>query len=331
MSNWNPCIVRLGKIGRHPNADTLEISEVMGGTCLFKEGQYKEGDLVSWIPYDTVVSDHPEFSWLGDKKRIKPVKLRGIFSEAILVPAPEGFVEGQSVVEHFGLVKYEYDEEIAGRLETDTENGPKHFDIPYYDLENLRKYVERFEEGEEVLITEKIEGENFSVLHDGERLWVRSRNNYKKENPDSHWWQTVLEMGLKETLAAYPGLAFQGEIYGGVKHFGYDCDRGTNKISRKLRIFDVWDTKARQYLEWAEVKSLSAAVGLELVPELYCGAWKTDKSLYILAEGKSTIGECVREGMVMRSVPNAFDPYLNGRKIAKLKGEGYQLFKAKKS
>jgi RNA ligase (TIGR02306 family) len=331
MSNWNPCIVRLGKIDRHPNADTLEISEVMGGTCIFKEGQYKEGDLVSWIPYDTVCSDNPTFDWLGTKKRIKPTKLRGIFSEAILVPAPAGMQEGDSVVDHFGLVKYEYDEEVAGRLETDTEHGPKHFEIPYYDLENLRKYVDRFEEGEEVLITEKIEGENFSVLHDEERLWVRSRNNFKKEDPESHWWKTILLMGLKEKLAAFPWLAVQGELYGNVKHFPYDAQIVDNKRLRKLRVFDVWDTKARRYLEWDEVEKLATEVGLELVPHLYKGPWKTDKSLYSLAEGTSTIGECVREGMVVRSVPNAWDPYMNGRKIAKLKGEAYQLFKAKKS
>lgn len=330
MSNWTPMVVRLNKIGRHPNADTLEISEVMGGTVIFKENQYREGDLVAWIPYDTICSDHQAFSWLGDKKRIKPSKLRGIFSEAILVPAPPGMQEGDSVVEYFNLKKYEYDEEAAGKTDSDAEHSPKHFEIPYYDLESLRKYVDRFEEGEEVLITEKIEGENFSVLHDGDRLWVRSRANFKLENPDSHWWKTVLAMELKEKLSIFPMLAFQGELYGGVKHFPYDCDRSTDKFLRKLRIFDIWDTKARKYLEWSEVEKFSAAVGLELVPELYRGPWKTDKSLYTLAEGKSTIGENIREGTVMRSIPNAFDPYMNGRKIAKLKGEAYQLFKAKK-
>jgi hypothetical protein len=45
-----------------------------------------------------------------------------------------------------------------------------------------------------------------------------------------------------------------------------------------------------------------------------------------MAEGTSTIGTCVREGIVIRSVPEAWDPKL-GRKIIKLKGRGYKLFK----
>jgi RNA ligase (TIGR02306 family) len=331
LSNWDPIVVRLEKIGRHPNADTLEISSVMGDTVIFKEGQYREGDLVSYLPYDTICSDHPVFEWLDAKKRIKPMKLRGIFSEGIIVPAPSGFVEGQSVVDYYGLVKYEYPEEVAARIEADTEGQPKHFSIPHYDLENLRKYENRFVDGEQVLITEKIEGENISIIHDGERLWVRSRNLYKKEDPISHWWKTVLEMQLNEKLAMFPGFAFIGELYCGVKYFPYDGPVIDNKVQRKIRIFDIWDTKDRRYVEWNALKEMCSQVGLEIVPELYMGEWKTDKSLYALAEGNSTIGDNLREGFVMRSIPNAFDPYLNGRKIVKLKGTDYQLFKAKKS
>ena len=332
MSNWEPKVVRLGKIARHPNANTLEISTVLGdNTVIMKENQYVEGDLACYIPYDTIVSDDPVFSFLGDKKRIKPMKLRGIFSEGILVPAPPGFNENDSVVEFYNLRKYEYEEEVAARVEADTEGQPKHFSIPHYDLENLRKYIDCFAENETVLITEKLEGENFSVIHDGERLWVRSRNLYKKEDPTSHWWKTPLELNLQNTLSEYSGFAFMGELYCGVKYFPYDGPVVDKKIQRKLRIFDVWDTKTMKFLEWDTVKEMCAKVGLEMVPELYFGPWKTDKSLYSLAEGNSTIGNHCREGFVMRSVPNSYNPYLNGRKIVKFKGEIYQLFKAKKT
>lgn len=332
MSNWEPKVVRLGKVGRHPNADTLEISSVLGDNpVIFKENQYKEGDLVSYLPYDTICSDNPIFDFLGAKKRIKPMKLRGIFSEGILIPAPPGMVEGDSVVEFYGLTKHEYEEEVEARVETDTEKGPQHFNIPYYDLENLRKYLKCFKEGEQVLITEKLEGENYSILHDGERTWVRSRNLFKKEDSTSHWWKTAMEMGLPEKLAAFPMLAFMGELYCGVKHFPYDGPVIEGKIQRKIRIFDIWDSNARKFLEWDKVKEICGQLGLQTVPELYTGPWKEDKSLYNFAEGTSVLGKNAREGFVMRSIPNAFDPYLNGRKIVKLKGEEYQLFKAKKS
>jgi hypothetical protein len=48
--------------------------------------------------------------------------------------------------------------------------------------------------------------------------------------------------------------------------------------------------------------------------------------LLIAPHEETTIGTCVREGIVIRSVPEAWDPKL-GRKIIKLKGRGYKLFK----
>jgi RNA ligase (TIGR02306 family) len=333
MSNWTPIVIRLTKIARHPNAETLEISQVLGDhTVIFKENQYKEGDLVSFIPYDTVCSDNPIFDFLGDKKRIKPCRLRGIFSEAILVPAPPNSQEGDSVVEYYGLKKYEYEEEMAARIEADTEKAPNHFQLPHYDLESLRKYIDRFEDGEQVVINEKLEGENCCIIYDGERLYVRSRHLFKVEKPESHWWEPALRDDLKTKLTKYPMLGMFCELYGRVKHFAYDAaPKKGGGYEGKIRIFDIWDTQSFKFLEWDEVKRICADVGIEAVPELYVGEWKADKSLYALAEGKSTIGTCVKEGFVMRSAPNAFDPYINGRKIVKLKSQDYQIFKARKS
>lgn len=337
MSNWTPIVCRLGKIGRHPNADALCITQVLGdNTVIFKENQYKEGDLVSYIPYDTVCPDTDVFSFLGNKKRIRPMRLRNVFSEGILVPAPEGFKEGDSVVEYYGLQKFEYEEEVAGRSEEDCEKNPSGFQLPYYDLENLRKYVNRFTEGETVLISEKIEGENCAIIHDGERVWVKSRNLFKKESEYSHWWAPILRMNLKEKLAKYPMFAFFGENYGRVKHFPYDTIQVRNSQNNlvrenKIRIFDIYNVKTFKFLEYDEVKSICVDVGFYTAPELYLGPWKEDKSLYALAEEKSKIGNHLSEGFVIRSVPNTFDPYINGKKICKLKGMAYQIFKGKKS
>ncbi len=102
----------------------------------------------------------------------------------------------------------------------------------------------------------------------------------------------------------------------------------------------MFDTAHSRYLEWNQVEDIANDLGIETVPILYKGPWKEDKSLFAFAEGKSTIGDCCREGFVMRSVPNAFDPCFDEyggkrghaltRKIVKLKGMDYQLFMAKK-
>jgi hypothetical protein len=191
------------------------------------------------------------------------------------------------------------------------------------------------------------------------KLWVRSRNyfkrnGYSKSNKKksifvkiksffenaydycfgaakkdialSHWWEVPIRLDLKSKLKKYPGLAFWGELYGNVKHFHYDCEVVDGKIQREFRVFDIYDVKAKRFLEWSVVERISKSVGLKTVPVLYNGPWKSDHSFHDLAEGNSTIGSCVREGFVMRSVPEASHPKL-GRKIIKLKGRGYKLFK----
>ena len=85
-------------------------------------------------------------------------------------------------------------------------------------------------------------------------------------------------------------------------------------------------TKKIKYCWKREVERITKEIGLETVPILYRGPWKTDRSLHELAEGQSTIGACVKEGFVMRSIPEAWHERL-GRKIIKLKGRGYKLAK----
>jgi hypothetical protein len=66
MSDWHPQIYRLGEIRSLPGSDFLEITVVMNEyPVIMKKGQYKEGDLVSFLPYDTVVPDTEFFNFLA--------------------------------------------------------------------------------------------------------------------------------------------------------------------------------------------------------------------------------------------------------------------------
>ena len=386
MSDWHPCVVKLESISALPNSDFLEITTVMGEyPVILRKGDYKKGQLVAFIPYDSVVPDTELFHFLApnpkkDKagnitapspavgsvpekyRTIKAKKIRSTYSEGLIVPAPEGFIEGDSVVEHFGLTKRVYEEELPelpSKGSNENEKAPKTFALFKYDLEGMAKYGSAFEEGEQVIISEKIEGENCAIVYLEGKLWVRSRNYFKRNGYSdnrkprsfyarmhlaidrafdylfsafkkpvalSHWWEVPIRLDLETKLKQLPGLAFWGELYGNVKHFQYDCPVVDGKIQREFRVFDIFDVNERRFLEWDQVEKLSELVGLKTVPVLYRGPWKTDHSLHELAEGTSTIGECVREGFVMRSVPEGWHEKL-GRKIIKLKGRGYKLFK----
>jgi len=61
-------------------------------------------------------------------------------------------------------------------------------------------------------------------------------------------------------------------------------------------------------------------------PFFIAGRGKQNRSLHELAEGQSTIGKNVREGFVMRSVPESWHSKL-GRRIIKCKGKQYKITK----
>lgn len=377
MSDWHPEVIKLGKIEPLPNSDFLEITTVMDlYPVILRKGEYQEGQLVSFLPADTVVPDTEQFHFLNPKlevgkitdgkRTIKAKQLRGTYSEGLIVPAPDNFTEGQSVIEYFGLKKRIYEEELDDLLldpkknknvNAENEKSPKTFQLFKYDLEGMAKYAYVFEEDEEVIITEKLEGENFSLTYAEGKLWVRSRNYFKRNGSKpfpartikqkfnrliqniksffikskneialNHWWEFPIRMKLEEKLKNYPYLAIFCELYGNVKHFSYDTQIIDGKRIREARVFDIYDVKKKQFLEWKQVEEMCNKLDLKTVPILYRGKWKTDKSLYHLAEGKSVIGDHVKEGFVMRSVPNAYHPKL-GRKIIKLKGRDYKLFK----
>lgn len=327
MSEWQAVVVKLEKIERHPQADTLEICNVLGDyTVIFKEGRFKEGDLAGYIPVDTICSDNPEFDWLGSKKRIKPMKLRGVFSLGILAAAPEGMKEGDSIVEHYGLTKHVYEEEVPDQVNTDNEHAPSGWVIPHYDLDALRKLGKSIADGEEVIITEKLEGCNSSFCHDGEKLWVKSRNWFKKEDPLNQWWDAAYRLNLKEKLAKYPHLNFFGELYGQVKGFKYDCPVVNNKIEPKVRFFDAFNVKTMEWLDFYEMCKIAVELELETVPILYHGPWKSGKEFWHFAEGQSELGSNIKEGIVVRTAKEQKD-YMGRRKVLKLKSEEYSLKK----
>ncbi len=208
MSDWYPQIVKVIKVTKHPNADSLSIviTSVGDYPIITKLNEYQPGDMAAYIPIDSVVPDTQQFYFLCPKhdgnvvpkfelgsvperyRRIKAKRLRGVYSQGILVTPPANYNIGDSVVDYFGLTKWLEEEEdnIPGltkekQARGETEKKPVGWTIPYYDIEVMRKYVDRLRDDEEIGLTEKIHGANAAFSHDGERLWVKSRNYFKRE------------------------------------------------------------------------------------------------------------------------------------------------------
>lgn len=140
---------------KHPNADSLSIVKVFGYTCIVKTSDFEGVPLAAYVPADYMASDAPEFSFLGDKKRIRAMRLRGIYSEGLLIKARPHWKIGDNVAGELGVTKYEPPEDMSTGGEN--ESQPDWFHL-YTDIESWRRYPDKLSEGEEVNIVEKIHG-----------------------------------------------------------------------------------------------------------------------------------------------------------------------------
>jgi len=376
MSDWEPQIVKIEKVERHPDADALDIVTILGDyPVITKRDEYKVGDLAAYIPIDSIVPDLSNFYFLcpkvyekyeedGEVKQrqlgpkyllgqvpekyriIKAKKIRGIYSQGMLIDycdfppydkwkndkANAPISPGDTITEIIGLKKWEESEEenLPGLKKRDAniKKAPQSWTMPHYDINGIRKYLDCLQEKEEIVLTEKIHGSNGGFSWDGERLWVKSRNYYKEQDEDDMWWDIAIRYDLENKLRNYPGLVFFGEIYGQVKGFRYDTVIAKGRLMTKVRFFDIWDTKKMRYLDYDDRIKVLLEAGLDPVPELYRGPWLGKEVMYPLAEGLTTLGgKHIREGWVLNTMTERYEPRLDSRMQVKLVGEAYNLQK----
>jgi len=362
MSDFNPQVVRIEKVTKHPNADKLDVAIVLNDyPVIVKRNEYKEGDIASYLCIDAIVPDTEQFYFLcpksyekyednGEIKQrqigpkypigsvpekyrvLKAKKILDVYSQGMLVAAPIGMNVGDSVVDVFGLKKYEEEEEdnllIVKAKGANAAPPPKEFSIPHYDIDGARKYINCLLPDEDIVLSEKLHGCNFSACSDGEELHVKSRNFYKKMDPDDMWWNVALRMSLESKLQAYPYLAFFGELVGNVKGFRYDAEIKDNELLTQVHFFDIYNTKISRYLDYDDYRSICKSLDLKVVPELYRGKLIDKETMYSYAEGQSTLNpKHIKEGWVLSTVVERFEPRLNSRMKIKLIGEGYNLQK----
>jgi len=316
MSEFHIQVVRVGKIEKHPNADTLGLTHVYDYPVITRLGDFQEGDLAVYVPVDAIVpADDPRWAFLDGHRRIRARRLRGIFSMGLLTQADPTWVLGQDVRKALRITKYEPPEPMTTGGEDEHDPG---YMPCYTDIEGLRRWPDILVPGEEVVISEKLHGASGRWVHRDSRLWCASHHNWKRENPNSIWWKVATRHGLAEKLAKRSDVGFYGEVFGQVQDLKY----GAGKNDLFVRFFDAMEIATKRYLGWQEFVDVTDELGLERVPLLFVGPW--DPALRSHAEGPSTVlgAANVREGMVVRPVLERFDDRI-GRVVLKIHGEGY--------
>ena len=341
------CIVevcRIEKVFPHPNADALELAHIKGWQCVVSIGKYRAGDLVTYIPIDSMIPLEHSDRWnitkyLSVKSvsndmdmpveagRVRCARLRGEPSFGVIIDLEDAaWVEGQDVKVHYEIFKYIPPiKPTAGDAEVDHP-----LFVNYTDIENLRNFPDVLEEGEEVVVTEKLHGTNCRVgsiegeLMAGSKGLRRKRPAEEGMGSATYWFPLTLPevASLVESCGAdYRQFILFGEVYGSkIQDLHYGC-----KGKLGFRAFDI--LADGKYLDYDVFLKLCSDFGVETVPFLYRGKYSLVK-IRELSGGTTTLGvDHIREGVVVKPAVERINPKV-GRVAMKYIGDAYLFSKS---
>lgn len=320
MSSVVCAVRRVESVKPHPNADNLSIAVIGGWQCCVPKDRYKAGDLITYIPPDSVLpselSDRFGVTAYLSSGRVRAIKLRGEPSFGLVVePLGE---EGENVAERMGITKYAPPIRYNGG-----DMLPEHpMFTRYTDIENMRHFTTVIKDGEDVVVTEKIHGTNsrVAIVCDsvGSERLAGSKTAARLETPGSLYWFPWSVPGVEDVLAKTPGnqVILFGEVYGKVQSLRYGIP---GRIA--YRAFDLMvDGK---YLDYDTFKTVCDYHGVETVPLVYRGPFSLEK-IRELSSGKSLVpgADHIREGVVVKPATERTDPAI-GRVILKYVSDEY--------
>ncbi len=232
MENQNS-VAYVGKIGsvvEIPGADNIELVLVGGWQAITKKGEYRVDDLVVVATTDAVIpkelSDQLGVTnYLRKGQRVRTVKLRGVYSECLLIPTtfvPEKYrYEGSDCMELLEIFKFEPPAKVitlvsGGRKMKYHQNPNFHI---YYKFPNQKNVPDMFNEEDEVVITRKLHGTN-------------ARYGIVRKKKLSLWDRVKMFFGDR-----WAGFEY---VYG-----SHNVEKGSE--SQGFYSSDVWDDVARKY------------------------------------------------------------------------------------
>ena len=313
-------IQRVKNVRPHPNADALDLVNVLGWQVVTRRGEFKENDLVIYVAIDTVLPEKPEFEFLRNKHfRIKPIRLRGEESAGICFPLtilghlmPSQAVsdlmpdiripfvkEGDDVTDVIGVIHYEkpVPAELAGQM-------VGHFPgfLIITDEDNLRTYPTALEElrGRPYFITRKDDGCSGTFFVKGGEFGVCSRRIWLKDSETNGFWKMARKYDLERILKSWgDDVAIQGEVCGpGIQ------DNHLGLTEMELHIFSLFDIKTRSYAPYPKLKEFCQKYNLTMVTVIAEGSafgYNVEELVKLASEQKYPNGYPA-EGIVIRPI-----------------------------
>jgi RNA ligase (TIGR02306 family) len=258
-------IAKINEVRAIEGADNIELVIAGGWNAITKKGEFKVGDETIIATTDAVIPESLSeemgvASYLRKGGRVRTVKLRGVYSECLIIPmtylrgkATMGdwdLKEGSDCMELLGITKYEPPVKqiqlASGRKIKWRDNQNFHI---YYKFPNLKNVDGMFTEEDTVEISRKIHGTN-------------ARYGIVKKTKLSFWDKVKKFFRLADEWIDYE------YIYG-----SHNCEKGSD--SQGFYSTDVWRTIAEKYnikeKLWSYIKNRNIEIGegIILYGEIY--------------------------------------------------------------
>jgi RNA ligase (TIGR02306 family) len=343
MAFFGVTVEEIGSVSPITGADRIEVAQLRGKDFQFVigKGAFAPGDRCLYFPVDSLLPATLAEA-LGvagklagrDKNRVKTVKLRGQISQGIV--APTSLVPGELLAQgpealtaHLGVSKYDPPEIVCNDATlVELPDG-----VSVYDIEGADRYTAQaslLHEGE-VMVTEKVEGSNFSVLvrPDG-TLMVNQRTKtiVPREGVEHTFWKIARERQVLDFARAL-GLRYPGHsvlVYG--EALGPGIQGNLYKLKgHEVRFFDIrvdgaW-LSSQEVLD--AIASFYARPDEVTAPVLHRGplaGWLAGRTIKEASNGRSQLADVLREGVVIRPVTERQIPDF-GRLLLKQRSPEY--------
>lgn len=335
-------------------ADRIEARQIGGYTVVSLKDQFKPNDLGLFISIDSVVPldflKHYNLDTVIKNGRVRTKKLKGIFSEGLLLPLDHPIFkdiekkEGLKLAEVLGIHKYE--PPVKGQaINCNPTRRWVAENYHVYDIENIQNPHNRniFVEGDPVVITEKIHGMHASYGWLDDTFFYTSRR-YSLLEPENlnqdmmnTYYKPVMRYSLKDKLRQIQqdynlqSIALRGEIYGhGIQNLTYGLEP-TEHYGIDFAAFDI-ELNFNKYAAEEEFRGICQIFGIPTVPLLFVGQFSYGVADQ-LAEVNSKLAQKngvqqLAEGIVIKdknegqTVGN--NRYLKARKILKQVSKRYK-------
>lgn len=363
MENQNSVcyVARVNEIKPIEGADKIEQVFVGGWSCISQKGMWQVGDLLTIATNDAVLPQQlaerlEVTNYLRTGNRVRTIKLRGVYSECLIIGLRGGEFVGEDMQERYGIFKYE---PPIRQVQLSSGRKIKYTDNPnfgvYYKFPNIKNVPDIFTTDDVVQITRKIHGTNarygivkkkklsildhirilFGSKKAGYEFVIGSHNVEKGSDSQGYydtnvWFDTNNKYNIESKMWEFfyfllnidepigTGIILYGEIYGAGIQKGYDY----RKQDHCFAGFDL-TIDGKYETTYDTVTAINKYLSLPHVEILYTGNWSKEIQDAFVFNNFIEGTKVPHEGVVIKHILG------HRKKIAKVINPDYLIYSEK--